>query len=73
MHQRLFALRNEASGGKFEDKLSVHACVELEVEGVERSCSISKASLLDSPLSESIVTPHEFVTDESRQEVERCH
>lgn len=68
--QHVFALADEARRGQLIDERAIHLLVEVEIEGAERAIAVAEARLFDPPRKESILSAHELVGDERRDEVD---
>ena len=69
--ERVFALRDEATGRELVDQRSIHLLVEIEIEGVERAAGITEARLFVSALEQSVLPAQQLVRHEDRHEIDR--
>jgi hypothetical protein len=69
----VLALGDEAGGREVVHQGAVYLLVEIEIKGVERALGIAKARELVAALEQAVLPPTEFVSDESRNEIDRRH
>src|SRR4029434_365688 len=71
--QRIFALADEGARGQVEDQAAIHLGIEVEVEVVKRLLRIAEGCLLAPSLQQAVAAPGQFVGDQARDQIDRCH
>jgi hypothetical protein len=71
--QCIFALADEGARGQVEDQAAIHLGIEVEVEVVQGLLRIAEGGLLAPSLQQAVAAPGQFVGDQARDQIDRCH
>ena len=70
--ERIFALRDKATGGQVVDERAIHLLVEIKVKAIERAIGIAEAGLFVPALEEPVLSTQELVGHQRRHEIDRA-